>query len=261
MRRRTLLIVVFTFCFVVLLCIFAIGAFANLSGIGFLQSIFSPLQTSIVSVFHHTGSTSEIDVLKQQNLQLSKQLTNLHLIEADNKALHDQFQTTSPSSTTLLPVTIVGMPDFIPGVTLPDSLIIGAGKNKGVSVGQTVVYKNQLIGVVQTTNSSFSKVQLITANTVSFAAKTAKTGAVGIVKGFGSGQLELDNVVLSDTLQIGDMVVTNPDISENGKGFPPGLIIGKITSIEKRPSDLFQKAHIQVLTDITKLPIVFVMMQ
>ena len=38
----------------------------------------------------------------------------------------------------------------------------------------------------------------------------------------------------------------------------PGLIVGKIASVSKNPSDLFQKAEIQSNIDFTKIETVFI---
>jgi rod shape-determining protein MreC len=261
MHKRSLLFFVFIFCFLVVACVFAIGIATKSSGFSLIQTIFTPMESALTKVVHTSASSSQLDTLKQKNIQLEKELVHMHLVESDNKALRDQFETTTPSPTSLLPISIVGMPEFLPGVTIPDSVIIAAGFSENIKKGQAVVYKDQLLGTVFSVSDHVSKVQLMTDSAVSFAAKTAKTGALGIIKGLGNGQIEFDNVVLSDKLEVGDMVVSGADEDAAEKGIPPGLIIGKITSIEKKSSSLFQKAHIEVLTDVTRLPMVFIVKQ
>ena len=68
----------------------------------------------------------------------------------------------------------------------------------------------------------------------------------------------LDNVLLTENLKNGDLVLTKGDVNLNGEGFLPGLIVGKIISVEKSPSALFQKAQVEGLVDVTKLSTVFV---
>ncbi|MDE2589302.1 MAG: rod shape-determining protein MreC [Patescibacteria group bacterium] len=257
MRRRTLLFVVFSFCVLLLLLIAGIASITKTSSISQLQLLFTPMQSILIRVFQGTASTAEIQTLKEQNVSLQKKLVKMQMLESDNKALRDQFQTTTLSANSLIPVEVIGMPGSLPGITVPDDIIIGAGEKEGVQKGQAVVYKDQLIGTVVSIAPHVAKVQLMSATNVSFAAKTAKTGALGIVKGQGNGQVEFDNVVLSDTLSVGDMVVTGPNEGETGKGIPPGLVIGEITSVDKKSSNLFQQAHIQVLTDVTRLSEIF----
>ncbi|MDO8639533.1 MAG: rod shape-determining protein MreC, partial [bacterium] len=87
-------------------------------------------------------------------------------------------------------------------------------------------------------------------------AKT-ENGAVGIIKG-GGGSLTLGNVLLSENINSGEFVLTYGDINQEGIGVPQDLIIGKITEIEKNPSDLFQKAKVESFVDFASLLTVFV---
>jgi cell shape-determining protein MreC len=52
--------------------------------------------------------------------------------------------------------------------------------------------------------------------------------------------------------------LTKGDISLQNTGYPPDLTIGKIISVSKNPSDLFQKAEISSLIDFSNLEKVFV---
>jgi len=106
-----------------------------------------------------------------------------------------------------------------------------------------------------------SVVDLLNHKGFSFTAKTTATHALGIMQGTGTETIVLNNVLLSDTLQKGDIVVTKGDINSDGLGFPPDLIIGKIISINKKASALFQSAEVERLVDVTRLEMVFVMMR
>ncbi len=122
-----------------------------------------------------------------------------------------------------------------------------------------------LVGKIVTTSEYLSKVQLTTNIASSFTVKTLPfkketPEALGIVRGIGNGELLLDNVLLSDMLTIGDMVVTKGDISEKGIGYPANLVVGKIVSVDKKSSELFQSARIRNLIDFSKLSVVFLFM-
>ena len=64
--------------------------------------------------------------------------------------------------------------------------------------------------------------------------------------------------MLSDSLKKDDLVLTKGDVNAQNVGFPPDLTVGKIASVSKNPSDLFQKAEIQPLVDLSNLEKVFV---
>ena len=95
----------------------------------------------------------------------------------------------------------------------------------------------------------------------SLTAKTLGTQAAGVVKGQGGGEIILDNVLLSNSLEKDDLVVTEGNINLDGSGFPADLVVGKIAAVSKNPSDLFQEAKVQSQLDFTKLGKVFVVTQ
>ncbi len=260
MKKRSRFFYYFLVFFVLSFVIFAadkIGILKPLNNL--LQNTFSPIQTSVYSFFSNlTGESAQVTALKTENANLIKRLIDQNKLASDNKALMDQFQSQKSSNPFLLPAGIVGAPGFIPGISSPDVFILNKGSGDGVDVGDGVIYNNNLIGRVNKVTPSFSEVMLITNSQMSFTAETLDTKSMGVVKGQGGGQIILDNVLLSVNLKKGDIVVTKGDVNTQGIGFAPGLIVGKILSISKNPSDLFQKAEIKSDVDFSSLSTVFI---
>src|SRR5690606_28368164 len=124
------------------------------------------------------------------------------------EALRDQYDLEVAPSKELLPATVIGMKTFIPGVSLPEEVILDKGKHQGVVVGQTVILTNNVVGTIAHVSENRSMVSLISNMNQSITAKANKTNALGIIRGKGNGALLLENVVLSDTLEKGDIIVT-----------------------------------------------------
>lgn len=199
-----------------------------------------------------------------ENKDLVSKIVNQNRLVSENQALRDQFETTYPKSQHLLPASVVFSPGFVPGISTPEYMVIDRGKNDNVMVGSAVVFKDNLVGRVTEVSTSFSRVILISNPSSNFAAKTISikdpqsTSALGIATGLGGIELVLDNVLLSEKLSVGDYVATKGDFQINSTGYPPSLIVGKITSVEKKASDLFQRAKVKSLLDFSKLNMVFV---
>lgn len=226
------------------------------------QGFFSPVQKISHNIFlnlANAGGNKELENLKSKNLSLIKRLADENKLSQDNRALRDQFETTNPSSQTLIPASVVGAPGFIPGVSVPENLIIDKGEADKIAIGDAIIYKDNLVGKVTKTTSYLSVVTLISSSSLSFTAKTLQTQTLGVLKGEGGGDMVLDNVLLSDKLITGDIVLTKGDFEDNGQGFPPNLVVGKISSVSKNPSDLFQKAEIKSFIDFSKINMVFVL--
>lgn len=257
-KRRSLIsvFVVFLIVCIATIVLFRQPLFHSLGGI--TELLFLPFQKITRRVTNDELPTSK-EALQIENRQLQTQLAKLKLLEEDNKALLDQFKNSPVAVKKLLPAEIVGMRSFIPGVSIPDEIVVDLGGVDDVRVGDAALVKDILVGRVIRTSSHLSAIQLVTAENISITAKTLNTHALGVVRGKGSGEIAIENVVLSDKLEKGDIVITKGDIDASGVGYPQDLIIGKIISVNKKPSAIFQTANIQSLLDVTKLRIVFIL--
>ena len=211
-----------------------------------------PVQRMTFGLFTH-DKKSELELLREENMRLTTQLAKQQELEKENKALHDQFQIENPKSTSLLPASIIGRKER--------QLIIDKGTEDQIAVGAIIVYKDNLIGQIVSVSKKQSVVALILDRSTSFTAQDVSTGSLGVIKGKGKETVLLENVLLSDELKKDEVVMTNSDIEEDGTGIPSGLVVGKIISVNKNPSALFQTAEVKSLVDFGKLSTVFVMVQ
>lgn len=228
------------------------------------QSLLSKATTAISSpIFFLSDFLTQITQndterkLKEENLNLVRRLVDQQKLIEENKALHDQFLVANPRSLDLFAANVVGAPRFIPGIFSPEDFIIDKGIVDGIKVGNAVVFKDSLIGKITKTSKFVSQVTLITNPSSKFTART-QSGVLGVVKGQGNGELFLDNVLLSDHLEKGELVITSGDFKLDQTGIPADLIVGKIISVEANTSDLFQKAKLETLIDFLKISKVFV---
>lgn len=226
-----------------------------------VSSVFQKITTPFQRVTYNFFNSADLKKLENENLTLISMITDQKKLERENSALSDQFQESFPKSNSLLPAKIVGAPSFIPGVSLPEKFIIDKGKDNRVKVGQAVVYRNNLLGKITASNDSLSEVTLITNVSSSFTARISSSQALGVIKGQGKGQMILDNVLLSDNLKPSDLVLTNGDTNLDGTGFPPDLVIGKIVSVDKKVSSLFQRAEVSSFIDFSKIKTVYILVK
>lgn len=250
--RRSLLPIFFLFLFLSL-GIFFTSQTPFGSGItGFFEQLLLPLQKTIVASFW-SGSkdTTPEAKLREENIKLQILIAKQEDLKKENNAFRDQFKTTAPAPKQLIPAQIIGGEN--------EEIILDMGTADGVKNGNIIILKENVIGRIASTSLHRSVGELVTKSNITFAAKTAKTSALGIVRGRGSGNLVLANVVLADKLEKNDLVVTKGDLDQQGKGFPPDLIVGKIISVNKRNSDLFQSAEIEPLVKFNALETVFIM--
>jgi rod shape-determining protein MreC len=254
MQKKKGVLPVFIFLFVLSIALLALSGTGALRGLtGFLETVTIPLQGSVFGVIRSPQKDSvELAKLREENSKLVSQLASQKNMEQEIAALRNQFQATHPSSRVLLPATVIG--------TSGDKLVIDKGRIDSVHTGDVVVVSDNLIGQVDRVSERLSLVSLIIREDVSFTAKTVNTNSLGVIKGQNGG-LVIDNVVLTDKLEKGDLVVTKGDVDEEGDGFIPNLVVGRITTVNKKASNLFQSAEVESLVDFGRLEMVFVIVR
>jgi rod shape-determining protein MreC len=260
-RRRGFVIVFFIFLLLSIIFFLLFGRNSEKAPSGVIEIVVSPIQRFLVGSTTAVGNLTrdqEIEALRKENQQLRAKDAESKKLEREMAALRDQFKETNIPTQKLSPAQIIGRRGFVPGVSVPDTLIINRGKAEGIRRGQVVVYENVVLGQVAKVSTHLSEVILLW-NPVSSLTVMTSQNANGILKGKGKGELVLDNVVLSEKLQKGDSVVTKGDVNSEGLGYPPDLLVGKILSVEKKQSALFQTAEVVSPVDVSRITTVFVL--
>jgi len=258
MKRKTSFLSTFLITAFLCILLLASSVLGKLKFLSFLEKPTIAIQSFSYNLFQKLPFVSvdlKIKDLHDENLSLLKKIVDSERLKRENQALSDQFYTSYPPSYKLLKADVIGAPGFMPGVSEPSSLILNKGLKDNLKVGLAVVIKNNLVGTIVSVSENLAKVNTVNDSSWSFTAK-AENGAEGIVKGGAS--LTLENVLLSENIKVSELILTKGDVDFEGIGIPQDLIVGKITGIEKNPSDLFQKAKIESFVDFPRLSTVFV---
>lgn len=220
---------------------------------GWIETVSLSLQRGIIGA-DITPKTSEIDTLKTENQKLQTKLAKTYLLELENQAFRDQFAKSESNAKKLLPSIVISHRDS-------DRILLDKGIEDGVKKGVAVVSNDNLVGIVTGVTPHTAQVRLTISTDFSIAAATVKTNAIGVSKGQEDEGILFQNVLLSDSLEVSDFVATKGEEDIKKIGLPPGLIIGKIVSIDKKASALYQTAKIESLIDFTKLRLVFITLE
>jgi rod shape-determining protein MreC len=200
----------------------------------------------------------DVAALRQQNAEYVAEVARLQaqVIELQNKvaqtdtlaALVD-FSRSNPTNTYKAAAVIGRDPSpFLRYV------IINRGSNDGIRQGMPVVTNQGLVGRVDAVIGGASRVQLITDPSSVVSVFLQNSEADAIMNGSVSGELTLDMLSQDVQVQTGDVVLT----SGLGGEYPPDLLIGQVSNVRKRESDLFQEATVQPVVDFSRLEIVLV---
>ena len=136
---------------------------------------------------------------------------------------------------------------------------IDKGAGDGVAAGMPVINHEGLIGQIVEVSGSSSDVLFLTSPKVRVAARLARSGVFGIVRGLGESlegdaRCRMDFIVKDADINRADQVIT----SGLGGVYPEGLVIGYIDEVRMDSSGLFRQAEVAPAADLRMIDLVFV---
>lgn len=140
------------------------------------------------------------------------------------------------------------------------SIILDRGSAHGLDVNDAIVNANGLIGRVILTTNDMAKVQLVTDNNSAVGALLERTRRQGVVRGDGSGIVEMHDVPTLADVRLGDEVITAGIDGIYPKGIPIGQVIraeqgpNLFKNIEVRPSVDFRMIEEVIVLHTRKIP-------
>jgi len=187
---------------------------------------------------------SEVSELQAEVIDLKQQLTETRILSAlvDFARMHPENRHVA--------VSVIGR-DPSP---FAKYVIINRGSDDGLRRGMPVVTAQGLVGRITAITANAGRVQLITDPASSVNVSLEGSGAQAVLTGSLTGELTLDMIPQSANVQVGDLVLT----SGLGGNYPANLIVGQVTSVRSRETDLFQSAAVQSIVDFSRLEILLV---
>ena len=134
------------------------------------------------------------------------------------------------------------------------SVILNKGESDGIQKDMGVITPAGVVGRVVKTTGATSVVLLLTDPNNAIAGLIQRTRDEGIVEGVPQGRARLKYIPMLSAVKEGDRVVTSGLVG----GFPRGLAIGTITSIDQEEGALFQTAELVTEVDVNHVEEVLV---
>jgi rod shape-determining protein MreC len=135
------------------------------------------------------------------------------------------------------------------------TILLDRGSLEGIRRNQPALAPDGLVGRVVEVTPTSARVQLLTDPVSAVGGLIQRTRVTGIVSGnLGAGARVRYLPLMADVV-VGDEVVT----SGMGGVFPKGILIGRITSVERKSGALFQEATLQSAVDLSRLEEVLIL--
>jgi rod shape-determining protein MreC len=226
-------------------------------------AISSPLQRGLSIALDSTadawrgyaalrGVRDENNSLQTENQQLRAKLNQLEEARAENERLRRMLGYAQSGPGSQIPARVVG----VNPAAAPLSLRIDRGEADGVHRGMPVVTPDGVVGHVHRVSGGYSDVVLIADPNSKIGVRTQRSRARATASGGGGNQvLHLENALRTEDLEEGDLIIT----SGTDGVYPPGLVVGRITGIQRKSYGMFQAAEIIPAVDIARLEEVLIL--
>jgi rod shape-determining protein MreC len=234
-------------------------------GVGFglspIQDTLRQGTRTFTSIF---TTINQIDQLRQQNEDLIRRIQEA---EAENQRLqslaveNEQLAALLHVRSSLAYSTVAA--EVINRRTTEQERVISLdrGTDSGVALDDPVVAEGgALVGRVVEVGPTFSRVLLVTDTRTNVAGLIETSRALGDIHGNGERPLQMTNIPATDTINLGESVVTAGIELETGirSTYPKGLLIGTIVDVQRQPNQLFQTALVQPVSALDRLEYVLV---
>jgi rod shape-determining protein MreC len=194
------------------------------------QAAFAPVQRAVAAATRPVAdffeNISDMFSLRQENLQLRVRVAELERELQETEGLQvrlDELEALlgvkPPQDLDSITAQVVAV-----GVSEFDHLrVIDKGSNDGVGVDMPVIDQAGLIGRVVAVTGSVARIRLITDPTVNIVVRVQRTGETGVLRGRGSGAMDLRMFSTNTAVVVGDVLIT-----ADGR-FPAGIPVATVT--------------------------------
>ena len=225
---------------------------------GYLILFFQRGLSSVVGGISHTWSSyialsgvrEENQRLKIQIEQLNTDNAHLHEMAIANDRLTELLEFKQRSPVRITAAEVIGRDPS----NWYRTIVIDKGEKDGLSRDMGVVTPAGVVGRIVKTSATYSHVLLLVDPNSAVSALIQRSRDEGIVAGTEKGLAQVKYLLTLADVKVGDLVMT----SGLAGSFPKGLPIGRVSRVEKKEADLFQRVEMIPEADFSRLEEVLV---
>src|SRR5436190_11926097 len=223
-------------------------------------TVIGPLQGAVSRVFHPVsaffGGLVHIGSLASENRGLQAENERLRTQLAQSLTTQRELRRLQKLSGLGQQLGLTGVTANVVGESLSNfewSVTINRGSSNGLRVNMPVISGEGLVGRVEQVASNWSTVVLVIDPRSSVAGRLAVSGETGLVTGERNRPLVMDLVNPGTTVAPQEQGVTS---GLEGGVYPPGILIGVVTSEYSRPGSLTKSVLVAPAVDFSSLEFV-----
>jgi rod shape-determining protein MreC len=221
---------------------------------------------SLSSVWRGSGNgnltkeelATENEELKKEINSLLKENARLKAVAEENIKLRQSLNFFEKNNYHYLLGRVISRGELVNFSSRAEEIIVNRGARDGVVPGLVVLDSEGIVvGKVAAVKEATAKVYLTTSRQCKLAATiSGQSQTSGITEGELGLTIKMNFIPQEKEIRVGDIVVT----SGLEQYIPAGLVIGRITEINKESSELWQTANLTPLADFNQLTIISILL-
>lgn len=217
---------------------------------------FSGLASGMSSFWQKLNQIEDIYnknvTLENENIDLRSEISKLKEAEIENESMRQLLQFDQRKEYKVTMSNIISKKTD----ALGQYVTIDKGESAGIRTDDAVIIGNGiLVGKITEVSPNFSKIKLIISADSAVAAVVQESRSSGVIKGQYNLSLLMDMINSTDTIEVGNQIVT----SGQDNVFPKGLLIGTVNQVNVIPGYIFKTANILPIANFDKLETVFIL--
>lgn len=195
--------------------------------------------------------------LENEVVRLTEKNAKFNMVEEENRLLRDKLRFFSGNEYRYVMANVISRGDLADIGGRTETIIIDKGSADGMYEGLAVVAsKGTIVGKITEVKDSISMVDLTNNEKCKIAATILnEEKTTGITQGELGLIIRMEFIPQAEEIKADDIVVT----SGLEQAIPRGLVIGKVTEVNKESNELWQTAKLETLVDPSDLVIVSVL--
>jgi rod shape-determining protein MreC len=243
----------------------------------FLSKAFRP----VLSVFYSLGANlnktyleqtekqdlaSELEQAKNKINQLTTENVKLRFLEEENSILRKHLNFLNKDNRRYLIANIISRGELAGSNEEGNqSVMVDKGSVDGLYAGLAVVSSTAvgtssqgvIVGKIANVKEHISEIYLVTDKNIKLAAAIlGESKTSGVASGDLGLTIKMDFIPQTENIKPGDIVAT----SGLEQSVPKGLVIGRVTKINKENNEVWQSATIEPMVDLDNLSVVSILL-
>jgi len=214
-----------------------------------LRTISQNVNNFLGAITKITSLQSENDRLNEENISLKEELSTFLECKTNKAILEEQLKLTEITTEPIVETRIISS-----NIAIENVIQINAGSLGGIEEGDIAVFGSYAVGEVIKVEQHSSRVELITSPSSNIPVRGQKNRAQGLAKGNVGLTLSMQEILLDEIIEEGEIVITSGVDSQ----FPAGLIVGIVSVINDNPAFATKEAIVEVQLDFKKLDYLYI---